>query len=284
MMSILTSTSTSTSYEPRVFSPSDLLGELQRRQPRLAAAAELFLLAVLPVAFAILLDDRQVNGINIWIKPAKFLVSLAIYYGSLAWFHGYLSDEQRRSKLGRALVGIPIAVGLLEMTWLLVTAALGVASHFNRTAPIYEVSYALAGLGATTLMVVVLIMGIRIARTKEPRLPEGFRLSLLLGSVLSFVATMVTAGYLAAGNGHWVGGTPTDAGGLPILGWSRTGGDLRVAHFFAMHALQVVPLLGGLVVTWGPKRPRAAVWVLATLYASFIAFTFVQALSGRPFL
>jgi hypothetical protein len=282
MMSTMSTTSTPSRMWP--LSLPEWAGELERRQPRLAATAELFLLAVIPVSLAMLLDDRQVNGVNIWIKPAKFLASLAIYYGTLAWFHGYLPEGARNTRLGRAMVLIPIAVGFLEMTWLLVTAVVGVASHFNRTAPVYQVSYLLAGLGATTLMVVVLIMGLRMARARQPRLPEGFRLSLLLGSVLSFVATMVTAGYLASGNGHWVGGIPTDAGGLPILGWSRTGGDLRVAHFFAMHALQVVPLMGWVVAASGVARPRTAVWILAGLYTAFIVFTFVQALAGRPFL
>jgi hypothetical protein len=261
-----------------------LVRELARRQPRLAAASELFLLAAIPTGLAIVLDDRLVNGINIWIKPAKFLTSLAIYYATLAWFHGYLPERIRGTGLGRALVGIPIAVGLLEMTWLVATAVLGVPSHFNRTAPVYEVSYALAGLGATMLMVVVLATGILIGRSKEPVLRPGLRLAIVLGCTLAFLATLVTAGFLASGGGHWVGGAPSDAGGLPIVGWSRTGGDLRVAHFFALHALQVVPVVGWAATRAGFGNPRAAVWIVAGLYAGWIAFTFLQALSGRPFL
>lgn len=262
----------------------ELVRELERREPRLATASRLFLLATIPVGLAVLFDHRLVNGIDIWIKPLKFLVSLAIYYGTLAWFQGYLPSAARERKLGWFLVQLPIAIGLLEMTWLVVTAALGVPSHFNRSAPIYEISYMLAGIGATTLMVVALTTGILIGRAREPRLRAPIRLSLVLGSVLAFTATMITAGFLASGRGHWVGGAPTDAGGLPLLGWSRTGGDLRVAHFFAMHALQVVPLLGWAVARSGLDRPRTAVWILAGLYAAFIAWTFVQALSGVSFL
>lgn len=257
--------------------------ELERRQPKLAATSQLFLLAAIPVGLAILVDDRLVNDVNIWIKPLKFLTSLSIYYGTLAWFHGYLPERTRDRKLGRTIISVPIAVGLLEMAWLITTAVLGVPSHFNRSAPVYEISYALAGLGATTLMLVVLATGVLIGRARQPQLPAAFRLSIVLGCSLAFVATMVTAGTLASGTGHWVGGTPSDAGGLPLLGWSRTGGDLRVAHFFAMHALQAVPFLGW-VVTRGVDPSRTAVWILASLYGGWIAFVFLQALSGHPFL
>lgn len=283
-MSTLTSTPANVPYGTSIPSLAGFARELRRRQPRLAAATEIFLVAAVPTVFAILLDDRLVNGVDIWIKPAKFLTSLAIYFATLGWFHGYLPGRIRGTGLGWALVGVPIAIGLLEMTWLVATAALGVPSHFNRTAPVYEVSYALAGLGATMLMLVVLTMGILIAKAREPVLPPAFRLSVVLGCTLAFVATMVTAGFLASGNGHWVGGTPSDAGGLPLVGWSRTGGDLRVAHFFAMHALQVVPILGWVVTLSGMGKPRTAVWVLSGLYAGLIALTFVQAISGRPFL
>lgn len=40
---------------------------------------------------------------------------------------------------------------------------------------------------------------------------------------------------------HWIGGDQTDATGIPLLGWSTTGGDLRPAHFLGMHVMQILP-------------------------------------------
>jgi sugar lactone lactonase YvrE len=47
------------------------------------------------------------------------------------------------------------------------------------------------------------------------------------------------------------------ANGIWLMKWSRDGGDLRVAHFFGTHAMQVLPLLTALLPARAPHRvPR----------------------------
>jgi hypothetical protein len=170
------------------------------------------------------------------------------------------------------------------MIWLIGTAAAGQPAHFNFSAPIYSISYSLAGAVATMLLAAVLVQGVMIARDREIRVAPAFRLSLVLGAVVASVATLGVAGYLASGAGHWVGGVPSDAGGLPILGWSRIGGDLRVAHFWALHASQLLPLAGWVISRAQIGRGRALVWGVAVAYMVLVAFTFAQALAGQPFV
>ena len=96
--------------------------------------------------------------------------------------------------------------------------------------------------------------------------------------------------YLGGAEAHWVGGEATDAGGLPLVNWSRTGGDLRVAHFFGIHAMQIIPLLGA-VLLWAQQSKKVSAanskLILTTFSIAFAAFctsTFVQAINGSPLM
>ncbi|HEX6994896.1 MAG TPA: hypothetical protein VF339_12195 [Gammaproteobacteria bacterium] len=257
---------------------------LHERQPKLATAALIALVGAAVTLAAMPFDARTVNGIDVWIKPTKFFISLAVYYATLAWAFGFLPRESQRTRAGRFVVLAPLAVGFYEMSWLVLAAANGVPSHFNYDSPFWLAAFRLAGVGAVVLIAAILVQGIMIARQRAVPIAPAMRFGLVAGAVIAFGATLITAGYLGASGGHWVGGVATDAGGLPLLGWSRTGGDLRVAHFFALHAQQALPALGALAVALGRPNARAALIVAAAGYVGLVAFTFVQALHGVPFL
>lgn len=255
---------------------------LRERHPPLATAALVFLLATVPTLLAAAIDTRTVNDVNIWIKPTKFLLSLSVYYATLAWFSAYLEPRAAASASWRRLTTLAIVVGVLEMTWLIAAAVIGVPSHFNRTG-IWNVAYAFAGVGATLLLIVAAVQAVRIGRSAVPQVAPAYRLSIVLGGLISLITTLIVAGFLARGQGHWVGAAASDAAGLPLLGWSRGGGDLRVAHFFATHAMQAIPLLGFAATRLHLRKPALWVWAAALAYLALIALSFVQALAGRPF-
>lgn len=273
------------------------LDELRRRQPVLGSVAIAFALAMIPTLIAAQIDLRTVNDIGVWVKPTKFLLSLAVYYATLAWYFGYLPERAQHTRGGRFVIYGSVAVGIVEMLWLIAAAVQGVPSHFNATSLAWQAAYSSAGAGATVLLVAMLVQARMIARAVHPEgTTEGrtegtpdvnpvYRAAVVQGAYIAFVATLVTAFVLAAGTGHWVGGTASDAQGLPLIGWSRDGGDLRVAHFWALHAQQFVPFIAWVVgERLGWLRSATGVRVLGALYVLFIAFTFVQALQGQPFI
>jgi hypothetical protein len=57
-----------------------------------------------------------------------------------------------------------------------------------------------------------------------------------------------------------------------------------VPHFFATHIMQALPLLGLALDRFWPGIARAGIWIGAVLSVVVVAATFVQAVSGRPFL
>ena len=77
---------------------------------------------------------------------------------------------------------------------------------------------------------------------------------------------------------HTIGG-PDGGEGIPLLNWSRTFGDPRVAHFVGMHALQVLPLLAYTVL-----KDVKFTMALAACYLVLALYLLYQALQGKPFL
>lgn len=104
-------------------------------------------------------------------------------------------------------------------------------------------------------------------------------------------AQALAAGQTTATGAHSVG--VRDGGpGLPVTGWSTTGGDLRAAHFVGMHALQGVPLfalvLGILSARLTRLRDeRVRMGLVAVTAAAWLGFALLllwQALRGQPLL
>lgn len=254
-----------------------------RGQPLLASAAALFLLMMLPSALALAIDPRTVNGISVWVKPLKFEVSIAVHMLTLAWLLLLLPHAERTRRTITVLAAVFVAAALFEIAYIVLQSARGQASHYNLATPLARLMYGLMGIGAVTMMFVTAWLGVIVLqRGQDPRvLVLGAGLGLILGAVLGGL----TGAYMAAQPGHWVGGVPTDAGGLPAVGWSRTGGDLRVAHFVGLHAMQVLPAAAWLASrAVAPRWQAPAVWGAAALVSLVTGAVFVQATAGQPLL
>jgi hypothetical protein len=236
-----------------------------------------------PTLLAMAIDVRTLNGINVWIKPAKFEFSVAIQFLTVAWFLQLLPFEQRASRLATTLCQTMAVVGILEIAYIVLQASKGEASHFNVSTPLSLLLYSLMGIGAITMLSISGWLGVMILRHGETGNPFVYvaGLSLIAGSLLGSLSGI----FISVHQGHWVAGLHTDAGGLPLFGWSRSGGDLRVAHFFGMHIMQAVPIAMWLMSFVIPQyRQKAAGLALLGVAILIAAGTFVQALTGHPFM
>ncbi len=247
----------------------------------------------LPSLGALVVDARHLSGASVWAKPLKFQLSLALHWATVALLLGLLDPARQGLPLVRWALRIGAVATLVELLYIVLQAARGRASHFNNDTWLEALLYtALMGTGA--LLIVATTAALGVALWRHPRGGRrdavwlGAALGLVLGSVFTLLVAVPLSSGAIAGPGPWVGGVRSNGAGLPLLGWSTTGGDLRVPHFVATHLLQALPLAGWLLARWAAAAhwplawAHAGVWGVALLGALLVALTFAQAVSGLP--
>jgi hypothetical protein len=259
--------------------------------------------ALLLVALGLwLIDGREVLGAPTWLKPAKFAAAIGTAAATLAWMIQYLGPAVRGVRRATRVI---VATATFELLVISIQAARGVPSHFNNRTTLDLLLFQAMGAAITAFWLAELYFAIRAFRTRfaDPVLGWGIRLGLLAtlaGGAQGFVMSTPTARQFAtlkAGEkperigAHSVG--VEDGGkGLPITRWSTEGGDLRVAHFFGLHGLQLLPALAlGAArlrrkagARAGSRAGERFVVVAGGAYLGLTVATFIQALRGYPLL
>ena len=258
------------------------LTRLTAREPGLMASAFACFAMIIPIAFAATIDDRNLGEVNVWIKPLKFLISNGLFLATLGFFMPMTSDAFRRSASGRFVVWGSSATTLFELVYINWRASRGEASHFNLSTPIAGVMYGLMGIGAIALSATGPVLAWGIARSDAQHFHPNYRLAVVLGLILTFALGVTSGGVMSAGPGHFVGAASAGDSILPWVGWSRKVGDLRVPHFMALHAQQILAIVGFLVA--GIYRGRTMIIGFACCYSIVVICLFLQALAGHPVL
>ena len=248
---------------------------------RLYLAVALFL----PASFILfmpawLMDTRALDNAAPWTKPQKFNISLALHFATLAVLAQLLPRAVRVGWVMLVAAYLASISLVFEYIYMAVQSARGVRSHYNFDTPVEAISYALMGVGAVLMIAAALVLAFQIWR-KGDRSRKGLRLGAIVGLSLGFFFVLVMAGYMSS-TGRYVGG-PLEGGGatIPFFGWSREYGDLRPAHFVAMHLMQVVPLAGWLADCKG-RNPVLVVLGTAFVQCALATALFMQALAGKP--
>jgi hypothetical protein len=268
--------------------------------PLIALTGALVFLCLLTV-IGLLVDDRQLDGAPIWLKPFKFTVSFAIYSGTLALLLPRLTRWPRLVWWTGTVVALALAA---EMTAIAGQAMRGTYSHFNTMTPFDAFVIKVMTVGVFLLFATNLVAIVALLRNRSfgPEFRWAFRLGLivmLIGMGIGFLMNTPTPtqreaikeGVPTLIGGHSVG-VPDGGPGMPMTYWSTTGGDLRIPHFVAIHALQLIPL-AALVIHLLSQRvsslrepgTRVALVVVAAVgYAGLVALLTWQALRGQPLL
>jgi hypothetical protein len=241
----------------------------------------IYLLLLLMLVLLVLLpfDTVQVGGRYRLIKPLNFTMSMAMYLATVV----ILLDYLRASMWWKKVIGWGVSICILiGITCITMQAARGTTSHFNNSTPFDSAVSSVMDIvdPLNSVFVLVLLIFALQAKYDVSRLSQ---LGIAFGLFL-FLAGSAIGGLMVV-QGQSVVGVAPEGPGLPVVNWSTTGGDFRVAHFLGIHALQIFPIAGWLIdrLKALPRlaKPTAFVAVSAG-YVLLMGLVFVQAMNGVP--
>jgi hypothetical protein len=255
----------------------------------------LFWVGLVMIACAVLLvpfwlfDPIEILGVSRWEKPMKFFISTGIFCVTYSWLSAHISRWPRLVYWAGVIIAVSF---IIEMIGIAGAAAFETTSHFNVSNPL---SVAVWGIMATFVNIIfastiVLSLLIVLERQKPLLMKVGLGLGSSITAVgmgIAFFMTGPTAEQLTNFQGiagaHAVG--VDDGGpGLPLLGWSTVAGDLRVGHFFGLHAIQIaIALL--IIQRYLPAAMRMPLVTVGNLtYLGFVLIVTGQALRAETFI
>ncbi len=224
-------------------------------------------------------NNMVVLGLNSVIKPMKFAISIWMYSWTMAIIMSYF-ENQKKVKIYSWAAVICMSFEQIAITF---QALCGEQSHFNKSNTFGIIVYELMGIFILTITLWTAYMAYVFIKQKTHSLSSQIILSLRIG-LIYFVIFSLFGGYIGSKTGHTVGAD--DGGnGLWFLNWSTFFGDLRVAHFFGIHSLQIIPLFGFLVSKLSnTSSGTKSVWFFSFFYFLYVIFVMIQAINGIPFI
>jgi uncharacterized membrane protein YhaH (DUF805 family) len=180
-------------------------------------------------------DDRMLVGAPIWAKPLKFSLSFVAYSVTLAWLVAQLPRARRLAWWTGTVIVVASAI---EMIVIVGQVLRGRQSHFNITTSLDASLFSIMAVTIAVLYVANLLVAFMLLRSRlaDPVTTWAVRLGVIIalgGMAVGFLmvgptpeqAQALAAGQTTLSGAHSVG--VADGGpGLPLVGWSTTGGDL----------------------------------------------------------
>ena len=219
------------------------------------------------------LDEATILGVSRWLKPMKFFLSVGLMVWTMNWLLYYLDNIKKNKRYSWLIVFSMF----FENGIILLQAVRGTTSHFNVKTLLDGMLFNLMGIFILLFTITAIFIALSFFKQKQFPISVAYVWGIRLG-LLFFIFFSVEGGAMLAILKHTVGATD-GGGGLPVLNWSKQHGDLRIAHFFGIHSLQVLPLLGFYVA-----KSKKQIVVISVIYFTLVMLLLIQALLGIPLL
>lgn len=215
----------------------------------------------------------QVAGVSAWAKPFKFFLSVGVFACTMALYLAYLDNQKQVTYYSWSF----IVFLSIELLLIAIQAARGRKSHYNVDTPFDRVVFAVMGLSIVVILLHTIFISTLFFTQKQFQVSDEMILAIKLSLIVMII--FMLEGFVRISQFRHTIGAADGTSGITVLNWSRNHGDLRVAHFFGMHALQIIPAL-----TLVLANTKSEVYVITILYFVLVSLTFVQAWQGKPFI
>lgn len=291
---MMTQTTKNNSINPR-----KLLHQAYQTNKPLAILGIISFFLLIITMVGLLADSRTIFNEPVWRKPAKFAASISAYAFTLIWVLSLLQAKQ----WFKSIVTWVSTLGLIvELIIIFGQAGRGVRSHFNNTTPFDIALFGIMGIAILLVWFAGVALTIALIRQKSGNSPMLtavrwgmviLSLGALIGSLMTRpsknqMETMQETNAATQFVGAHTVGVDDGGKGLPMVGWSLEGGDLRIAHFIGLHAMQALPLLAWVILRRYSyltiQSQQRFIHIASISYAAVTILLVWQALRGLPII
>ena len=243
------------------------------------------LLLVIPVFAALaMFVPAGAALVNPWIKPIKFSMSFSTFASTVSLLLLALRIPKWQLTLARRTIAISVAFEILSLAAQAWRSAYHLAGQSLLDTSLAQVTNSMVMVNTA---IVCWMLALYCANRVRTEWVDGPMVAAIRYSIVIFLAGNAIGGYMLARGSHTVG--VADGGpGLPFVNWSVIGGDLRIAHFIAIHAIQIVPLFAYILSQMSPilpvKHRRITAGAVTLAVSIAVGATFIEAAMGRPLI
>ena len=271
----------------QTLSPSAVRGffsELDATDPVLSRLGWALLLVVPAFAALAMFVPAGAAAVNPWIKPIKFSMSFSTFASTISVLLLALRIPKWQLTLARRAIAASVALEIMSLAAQAWRSAYHLSGQSLLDTSLAQMTNSMVMVNTGIVCWMLALFCANRVRTEQLDWPM---VSAIRYGLVIFLAGNAIGGYMLARGSHTVG--VADGGkGLPFVNWSVIGGDLRIAHFIAIHAIQIVPLFAYILSQMSPIPPvklrRMAAGALALGVSIAVGATFVQAALGHPLL
>jgi len=255
----------------------DFFRELTRRNKALYYFGWLLIACFVSNVVLFGLDDTVIKGINAWIKPMKFALSIAIYSWTFGWLLAYAQHPVAKRVITTGL----IVTMTVEYVLIFLQAWRGTESHFNIYTALDGIIFGVMGV-FILINTLINFYALGIFLWGKTTITGSTLFVWQCGLALFFLGG-ISGGWMVQQLSHTVGAV--DGGpGLPFVNWSTVAGDIRAAHFATLHGLQILPLAGAALHRYKPTTSGQRIRLVVVVYVLLCLYLHILAWMGLPLL